>query len=80
LGLWASAQLFENTLLGVIGPKGWTDLFSGEMHWDNPRVREAMNLFAKMQDYVNPDQAVKTLMRATYSKQESLLPTPHPDG
>jgi len=68
-GIWASAQLFENTLLGVIGPKGWTDLFSGKMHWDNPRVREAMKLFAKMQDYVNPDhsalswdQAIKALM------------------
>ena len=68
-GIWASAQLFENTLLGVIGPKGWTDLFSGKMQWDDPRVREAMKLFAKMQDYVNPDhsalswdQAIKALM------------------
>src|SRR4029077_17016292 len=25
-GIWASAQLFENTLLGVVGPKGWTSL------------------------------------------------------
>jgi len=39
------------------------------MHWDNPRVREAMKLFAKMQDYVNPDhsalswdQAIQALM------------------
>jgi glucose/mannose transport system substrate-binding protein len=68
-GIWASAQLFENTLLGVIGSKGWTDLFSGKMDWDNPRVREAMKLFGKMQDYVNPDhsalswdQAIKALM------------------
>jgi len=68
-GIWASAQLFENTLLGVIGPKGWTDLFSGAMQWDDPRVKEAMKLFAKMQDYVNPDhaalswdQAIKELM------------------
>ena len=68
-GIWASAQLFENTLLGFIGPKGWTDLFSGAMQWDDPRVKEAMKLFAKMQDYVNPDhaalswdQAIKELM------------------
>ena len=68
-GIWASAQLFENTLLGVIGPKGWTDLFSGAMQWDDPRVKEAMKLFAKMQEYVNPDhaalswdQAIKELM------------------
>jgi glucose/mannose transport system substrate-binding protein len=68
-GIWASAQLFENTLLGVIGPKGWTDLFSGTMQWDDPLVKEAMKLFGKMQDYVNPDhsalswdQAIKALM------------------
>jgi glucose/mannose transport system substrate-binding protein len=68
-GIWASAQLFENTLLGVIGPQGWTDLFSGKMKWDDPKVKKAMQYFAKMQDYLNPnhstltwDQAVKELM------------------
>jgi glucose/mannose transport system substrate-binding protein len=68
-GIWASAQLFENTLLGVIGAKGWTDLFDGSMQWDDPKVKEAMNLFAKMQNYLNPDhaalswdQAIKALM------------------
>ena len=68
-GIWASAQLFENTLLGVIGAKGWVDLFEGSMQWDDPKVKEAMKLFAKMQDYLNPDhaalswdQAIKALM------------------
>jgi glucose/mannose transport system substrate-binding protein len=68
-GIWASAQLFENTLLGVLGPKGWVDLFNGAMQWDDPKVKEAMKLFAKMQDYLNPDhaalswdQAIKALM------------------
>jgi glucose/mannose transport system substrate-binding protein len=68
-GIWASTQLFENTLLGVIGPKGWTDLFSGTMQWDDAKVKEAMKLFAKMQDYINPDhsalswdQAIQALM------------------
>ena len=56
-GIWASAQLFENTLLGVVGPKGWVDLFDGSMQLDDPKVKEAMKIFAKMQDYVNPDHA-----------------------
>src|SRR5260370_38673766 len=67
--MWASAQLFENTLLGVVGPKGWTDLFTGAMQWDDPKVKEAISLFGKMQDYINPDhspltwdQAIKALM------------------
>ena len=68
-GIWASSQLFENTLLGVVGPQGWADLFSGKMKWDDPKVKQAMTYFAKMQDYINPDhanltwdQAVKELM------------------
>jgi glucose/mannose transport system substrate-binding protein len=68
-GIWASSQLFENTLLGVVGPQGWTDLFTGRMKWDDPKVRQAMQYFAKMQNYLNPDhadltwdQAVKKLM------------------
>jgi glucose/mannose transport system substrate-binding protein len=56
-GIWASAQLFENTLLGVIGAKGWGDLFDGSMQWDDPKVKEAMKLFAKMQNYLNSDHA-----------------------
>jgi glucose/mannose transport system substrate-binding protein len=58
--IWTSAQLFENTLLGVVGPKGWTDLFSGAMQWDDPKVKEAIKLFGKMQDYINPDHSALT--------------------
>src|ERR1700740_1125282 len=68
-GIWASSQLFENTLLGVVGPQGWMDLFNGIIKWDDPKVKKAMQYFAKMQDYLNPDhaaltwdQAVKELM------------------
>jgi glucose/mannose transport system substrate-binding protein len=41
-GIWATAQLFENTLLGTIGPQGWIDLFSGKMAWDDPKVKQAV--------------------------------------
>jgi glucose/mannose transport system substrate-binding protein len=56
-GIWASAQLFENTLLGVIGGQGWMDLFSGKMKWDDPKVKQAMQYFAKMQNYLNEDHS-----------------------
>jgi len=59
-GIWASAQLFENTLLGVLGPKDWRDLFLGGIQWDDPRVKAAMRLFAKMLNYVNPDHSALT--------------------
>ena len=56
-GIWASAQLFENTLLGVVGPEGWADLFSGKMKWNDPQVKQALGYFARMQEYLNPDHA-----------------------
>jgi glucose/mannose transport system substrate-binding protein len=59
-GIWASAQLFENTLLGVLGPKGWVDLFAGTIQWDDGRVKGAMRLFGKMLNYINEDHATLT--------------------
>ena len=56
-GIWASAQLFENTLLGVLGPKDWANLFNGAIQWDDPRVKGAMRIFAKMQNYINSDHS-----------------------
>ena len=37
--------------------QGWLDLFAGKMKWDDPKVKEAMKYFAKMQDYLNPDHS-----------------------
>ena len=68
-GIWANAQLFENTLLGTVGPENYMKLFAGEMAWDDPMVISAIESFGTMQDYLNTDhtslswdQAVKALM------------------
>src|SRR5215472_14646851 len=50
-GIWTSAQLFENTLLGVLGPKDWRDLFLGVIQWDDPRVKGAIRIFSKMVNF-----------------------------
>jgi glucose/mannose transport system substrate-binding protein len=52
-----SAQVFEDTLLGVVGPDGWIDLCSGKMGWDDSKVTEAMKLYGRILDYQNPDHA-----------------------
>jgi glucose/mannose transport system substrate-binding protein len=69
-GLWATAELFENTLLGVLGPKGWQELFGGEMTFDNPQVEQAARLYGRMLDYQNVnhsalswDQAVRAVIQ-----------------
>src|SRR5246127_5188589 len=72
-GIWASAQLFENTLLGVVGAHGWTDLFSGRMKWDDPKVKQAMQYFAKMQHYLNPDHAALTWDQAVKELMEGKV-------
>jgi glucose/mannose transport system substrate-binding protein len=72
-GIWASAQLFENTLLGVVGPQGWMDLFDGKMKWDDPKVKLAMQYFAKMQSYLNPDHATLTWDQAVKELVEGKL-------
>src|SRR6202140_4927271 len=69
-GLWATAELFENTLLGVLGPQGWQELFGGEILFDDPRVKQAVRLYSRMLDCQNADhsalswdQAVRAVMQ-----------------
>jgi glucose/mannose transport system substrate-binding protein len=68
-GIWTNAQLFENTLLGVIGPEKYRGLWDGSVGFDSPEAKEAMAVYGKMLGYTNSDhsalswdQAVKSLM------------------
>jgi glucose/mannose transport system substrate-binding protein len=67
--IFATAQLFENTLLGTIGPEKYLQLWTGALSFDAPEVKQAMATYGKMLDYQNSDhsalswdQAVKKLM------------------
>jgi glucose/mannose transport system substrate-binding protein len=71
-GVWASAQLFENTLLGVIGPEKYKGLWDGSVSFDSAEVKQAMETYGKMLDYQNADhsalswdQAIKKLMEGS---------------
>jgi glucose/mannose transport system substrate-binding protein len=55
--LRVTAQLFENTLLAVLGPEGWRDLFDGKLAFDDPKVKRAAQLYGRLLDYQNPDHA-----------------------
>ena len=68
-GIWATAQLFENTLLGAIGPEKYLGLWNGSTSFADDGVKQAMASYAKMLDYQNDDhsalswdQAIKKLM------------------
>jgi glucose/mannose transport system substrate-binding protein len=56
-GIWASAQLFENTLLGVLGAEGYRGLWTGTVAFDSDEVKQAMTIFGQMLDYQNSDHA-----------------------
>lgn len=56
-GIWASTHLFENVLLGVLGPEGYRGLWTGATDWNSAEVTTALETFARMLDYVNEDHA-----------------------
>jgi glucose/mannose transport system substrate-binding protein len=71
-GIWASAELFENTLLGTIGPEKYKGLWDGTEAFDSPEVKQAMETYGKMLDYQNADhsalswdQAIQKLMEGS---------------
>jgi len=65
--IFATAELFENTLLGTVGGDGWLKLFAGEMAWDDPMVKQAMTNYGKMLDYQNADHTSLTWDQAVGS-------------
>jgi glucose/mannose transport system substrate-binding protein len=62
---FATAELFENTLLGQIGVDGWNDLVAGKASWTSPKVKEAATLFSKMLPYADPDASALSWDQAT---------------
>ena len=54
---WPATQIFENVLLGVLGPDDYQKLFNGEIEFSDARVVEAAEIFGKMLEYVNEDHA-----------------------
>jgi glucose/mannose transport system substrate-binding protein len=49
------------------------DLFSGKMKWDDPKVKQATQYFAKMQDYLNPDDAALSWDQAVEELMEGKV-------
>jgi glucose/mannose transport system substrate-binding protein len=69
-GIWTTAQLFENTLLGTVGPQGWSDLFSGKLAWDDPIVKKAVETYGKFLDYQNSNHSALSWDQAVKEVQE----------
>lgn len=56
---WTAVHMFEDFLLGALGPADYNGLFSGTVPWDSPKVRNALGLFKKALEYANEDHAAR---------------------
>jgi glucose/mannose transport system substrate-binding protein len=56
-GIWTAVHLFESVLVGVMGPEKYNGLWDGSTDWGGSEVKEALEIFAGMMDYVNEDHA-----------------------
>ncbi|MCL6647141.1 MAG: extracellular solute-binding protein [Chloroflexi bacterium] len=54
---WEATMLWEDVLLGVLGPEKYDALWKGQLPFDDPGVRQATQTFVQMLDYVNPNHA-----------------------
>lgn len=68
--IWASAELFENTLVGVIGPDAYLGLWSGATSFDSPEVKKAIETYGRMLDFQNNDHAALSWDQAIVKLQE----------
>ncbi len=58
--VFASAQLLESLILGEVGPDGWTKLFSGQMSFDDAKVKSAVTDYVTLLGLVNKDHSALT--------------------
>jgi glucose/mannose transport system substrate-binding protein len=65
---FTATELFENTLLGEIGPDGWNNIHQDRFDWRGSQLREALTRFGQIVSHADPnaggltwDQAAKKL-------------------
>ena len=56
-GIWATGIMFENTLVGVIGPDRYLGLWDGSTQFTDPDVRQAIATYGRLLEYLNKDHA-----------------------
>ncbi|HZQ31250.1 MAG TPA: ABC transporter substrate-binding protein [Mycobacterium sp.] len=67
---FTATELFENTLLSVIGQEGWSNISSDSFDWRGSQLRDALSRFGTLISHVDPgaggltwDQAAQKLAR-----------------
>lgn len=56
-GIWASTELFENTLVGVIGPDAYLGLWDGTTSFESQEVKDAIAVYGQFLTFQNSDHS-----------------------
>ncbi|WP_273832087.1 ABC transporter substrate-binding protein [Guptibacillus sedimenti] len=62
---WTATHLFETALLGTLGADDYKKLFTGELAFSDPKVKEAAENYKKMLSYVNEDHSSRNWQDAS---------------
>lgn len=57
---FATAELFENTLLGSVGKDRWNQLTTGGLPWSDASVTTAAGAFSQVMSFADPDAGALT--------------------
>lgn len=55
--IWPATMLFENILLGKLGPDKYAKLWNGKIPFDSPTVVESAKILKKMLGYINKNHS-----------------------
>ena len=62
---FTTVELFENTLLSSIGPRGWQHMVNNGLDWRSKQVHTALNNFGAILGYADPEANQLTWDQAT---------------
>jgi glucose/mannose transport system substrate-binding protein len=62
---FTAAELFENTLLGVVGPDGWARIGHDSFDWTGAQLKEALTKFGDVVSRADPSAGALTWDQAT---------------
>ena len=62
---WTATHLFETALLGTLGADDYKKLFTGDLSFSDPKVKEAAENYKKMLSYVNEDHSSRNWQDAS---------------
>lgn len=57
---WEAGHTFETILVATLGAEGYRGLWTGKTAWTDPKVTEALEIFARAMTYANSDHSALT--------------------